>query len=204
LPIVPTLKVARNFPRTKVGKIAWLRFIGTRMQGNAFFPAPPLPMPTFLAGVTDLEAAQAATLTRALGTATARDAKLAQAMQQLDQLVAYVETVARQQPQEAEAIVASSGLSLKQFAGPKRAPFKARQLAKSGCVALSVGGMGRGRSYDWQAKADGEHWVDLTRTTYASATVENLVPGTLYAFRYQSLKVRTLSDWSDPFKLLVV
>jgi hypothetical protein len=201
---VNAIRIAKNFPRTRAGRIAWLRFVGTRLEGNPLFPAPPIPITTFLAGIAALEAAQTATLTRAHGTATARDAELALRMADLDLLIAYVESVARQRADRAEEIIASSGLSLKQSTRPQQHPFKVKQLARSGSVQLAVTGEGRGRSYDWQLSTDGTHWVDLPRTTYASTTATGLIAGTRYSFRYRTLKGRTLGDWSDAYTLLVV
>ncbi len=201
---VRRLIVALNFPKPIGQAIAYAKFIAGRMEGNAYFPSPTLPIATLSAHIAELDAAEAAVHTGLHGAATARDAKLVRVHDDLKQQRAYVQTVAGQRAEDAEAVVASSGMSIKRTAGPRKPLFSVKQLGTSGSVRLSVRHPGTTTSFDWQSSVDGVHWLDAARTTKASVDLHDLTPGSLYYFRYRTLTTHGLSDWSDPITLLVV
>lgn len=95
-------------------------------------------------------------------------------------------------------------MSVKQSAGPSKADFAAKQLAKSGSVRLEVRDPGVEASFDWQSSIDGIDWVDAGRTVHTHLDLHALTPGPVYFFRHRTLTREGLTDWSDPFKLLVV
>jgi hypothetical protein len=198
------ITVALNFPRTPGQAIFYAKHIAAMMDGNPYFPSPSVPMSTLLAHIAELEAAEVATKTGVHGAAAARDAKLDDVHNDLKQLRTYIETIANQHAEDAEAVVASSGMSLKQSAGPSKADFAVQQGKVSGSVRLRVRHPGTVTSVDWQTSSDGEHWVDAPRTVRANADIEGLTPGTRYWFRYRTLTSAGTSDWSDALTLLVV
>ena len=116
----------------------------------------------------------------------------------------YVETIANQHAEDAEAVVASSGMSVKQSAGPSKADFAVQQGTVSGSVRLTVRHPGIVTSFDWQTSSDGDHWVDEPSTVRANLDIDGLTPGIRYCFRYRTLTRDGKSDWSDPLTLLVV
>jgi hypothetical protein len=198
------LTVALNLPKRDNEVIAFAKHVADSMDGNSHFPSPPVPIATLRAHIAEVDAAQIATLGGAHGTATARDAKLVVVANDLKVLRTYVETVALQHAADAAEVVASSGMSIKQSAGPVTAVFAVNQRAESGSVELVVRHPGIVSSFDWQSSTDGSHWLDAGRSVHARFTVTGLVPGTRYWFRYRVLTRDGLSDWSDPITLLVV
>jgi hypothetical protein len=199
-----TITVALNRPKGDLESIAHAKHIVTCMEGNPYFPSPPVPTGTLLLHIADAEAAQVVALSRLHGAAADRDAKLTIVYGDLEQRRSYVQTVARSHGGDAEAVVVSSGMSTKQSAGPRKQLFAVKQLAKSGSVRLEVRDPGIESSFDWQWSTDGVHWVDAGETTYTYLVIKNLTPGTEYFFRHRTLTRDGLSDWSDPIKLRVV
>jgi hypothetical protein len=201
---MPKITVARNFPRTKGEAIFYAKHVAVMMEGNPYFPSPPVAISTLLAHIAEAEAAHAATETGAYGTASTRNAKLVVVENDLKQLQTYIQTIANQHAEDAEAVVASSGMSVKDSAGPSKAAFAAQQGKTSGTARLTVRHPGTTASFDWQTSTDGEHWVDGPRTVRADVDIKELTPGTRYWFRYRTLTKDGTSDWSDALSLLVV
>jgi hypothetical protein len=198
------ITVALNFPHSVGEAIAYARHIATSMDGNPYFPSPPVPIATLLAHVARLEAAEVVASTGPLGAASQRDVELDVVHGDLKRLRTYVEVVANQHAADAEAVVASSGMSLKQSAGPSKPQFAVKQRKVSGSVRLEVLHPGPPSSFDWQYSTDGVHWTEAGRTNKAKLDLSGLVPGTRYSFRFRTLTKDVLSDWSDPLTLLVV
>jgi hypothetical protein len=200
---MPRLKLALNLPRRKADVGTRARFIASRLDGNAYFPALPVPIATLVGHIDDLEAAEAAVRSGAHGTGTARDAKLKIVVGDLEQEKAYVETVANARSEDARAVAASSGFAIKESRGPRKWAFGAEQGDLSGEVKLRAPRTNRAAAYAWQQSTDGTHWIDLLDTNDASTTVSGLSPGTLYFFRYRALVRNVASDWSDPITFRV-
>jgi hypothetical protein len=198
------IKVALNHPRTAVGILMYAKHVAACMTGNPYFPSPTLPIATLVAHIAELEAAEILTGTRTRGAATDRDAKLSTVMNDLRQLRTYVETLANQHAEDAEAVVVSAGMSVKESAGPSKAAFAVKQGKVSGSVKLSVRHPGVVASFYWQSSTDGVHYIDRESTTWAHQDIDGLTPGILYHFRYRTLTGDVMSDWSDPLTLLVV
>jgi hypothetical protein len=197
------IKVALNRPRSIGQFMTFASFIASRMKDNPFFPSPTVPIVKLLANIAALEKAQARMLV-ARNVTAARDALWGAVLANLTALVSYVQTVANQHGVDAEAIVASSGMSVKQSAGPKRPPFKVKQLRRTGCVSLEVRHPGRNAMFYFQLSTDGETWIDAAEELKATVTLSGLTPGVLYWFRYRVKTNKGLGDWSDPITLLVV
>ena len=198
------IHVALNFPRTVGEALAYAKYIAASMTGNPYFPSPPVPMAVLASHIASLEAAEVTTRSGAQGASADRNAKLIRVHDDLKHLRVYIETVANQHGVDALAVVASSGMSRKQVAGPSKADVAVKQGKVSGSVRIDVRHPGITASFDWQLSIDGEHWVDAPSTTEAGTDIHNLTPGTLYSFRYRTLTRAGKSDWSDPVTLLVV
>jgi hypothetical protein len=199
--------VALNFPESPGKALLYAKHVATCMSGNAYFPTPIVPMATFLAEIAELETAEVATLTGAHGTATERNSKLSDVHNTMKRLRADIETTANQPGVDGPTVVASSGMSVKDVAGPSKADFAVKPGNNSGSVELSARHPGRGTktSFDWQSSDDhGAHWVDAPRTVYSYTTISGLTPGVLYSFRYRTLTRDGEGDWSDPITLMVV
>src|SRR5665213_296353 len=105
------LTVITKLPKPIGRLLTKLRHIATSMQGNPYFPSPPVPIATSLARIAATEAAHAATLTRVNTARPDRDAKLAAVLSDLLLLRMYVQSVAVAHPEEALAIVARAAMA---------------------------------------------------------------------------------------------
>jgi len=195
---MPRLKLALNLPERKADVSTYARYIASRLDGNPYFPALPVPIATLQGHIDDLEAAEAAVRSGTHGTATERDAKLKVVVGDLEQEKTYVEMVANSRGEDARAVAASSGFATKETRGRGKWAFGAEQGDRSGEVKLRAPRVDRTATYQWQRSTDGIEWIDLADTNEASAVVAGLSPGTLHFFRYRTLLRNVLSDWSDP------
>jgi len=200
---MPHLKLALNLPERTLDVVAFARFIASRLDGNPYFPALPVPVATLLGHVDDLEAAELVVRRGKDGTAPARDAKILVVAGDLQQEKTYVETVANQHGADALAVAASSGFDTKDTRGPRKWAFDVEQGERSGEAKLYAPRVDRGAIYKWQRSINGTEWIDLPDTNVASTVVTGLSAGTLYFFRYRTLARNVLSDWSDPITFRV-
>ena len=195
--------MSRTFPRGIGPFLAYAKNVAARMAGNPYVPSPPVPLATLLAHIADFDAALVASLSRARGSAKARDAKREIVESDLRQLCSYVETVANQYPDEGPLIIASSGMSAKGKTGPRKTKFAVKPGKTSDSVRLVVIHPGIVTQFDWQYSSDGTLWIDAPRTVWAHQELEGLTPGTRYFFRYRTLTRDGLSAWSDALTMIV-
>ena len=83
------------------------------MTGNASFPSPNPPLATVQTDLDAFNAAEATALTRAKGSAEARNAKLLVLRDDLHHLLDYVQGVANANPASADAIIQSAGMAVR-------------------------------------------------------------------------------------------
>src|ERR1051325_614238 len=101
-----TVAILRMASIRKIGRfINKAKLIRTEMFGNAFFPSPPVSLATdgvFAVHIAALEAAEVTALTRARGAAQARDVARTVVLNDMYQLLGYVQIVADANPTQAE------------------------------------------------------------------------------------------------------
>jgi hypothetical protein len=199
-----SITVVLKIPPRIADAIAYARHIATEMDGNPYFPSPPVSMATLSSLIATVEAARTAARRRTEGTAAAAKARWLDVHNALEQERNYVQHTARQYPPEvAELVAVSSGMSVKGTGGRKQVLFHVEHGEVSGTVKLSAHRPRRGSSFDWQYGTDGVHWLDAPRTNGSTTLIGGLTPGVLYYFRYRTLTDDVLSDWSDPFTFRV-
>jgi hypothetical protein len=195
--------VAVNLPRRIPETLLYAQSVAAAMSGNPAFPSPVPALATFEADIAALEASYVRTLTRALGTRSDRDARLAKVQDDLFCLRMYVQQVADTSPGQAGVVIASAGMSLKRSSGHAKLAFVAKQGLVSGTVRLVAKAPNVRASYDWQRGTDGVVWVDLERTMRADTEVTGLAAGTRHFFRYRTLTREGVGDFSQVVSLLV-
>ncbi len=174
------------------------------MKNNAWFPAPRPPLATVQSAIDDLAEAQAATLSKTVGTTATRDARRRDLKSELDLLTAYVQSVADANRESAATIIESAGMSVKERSGPRGRIFGASAGLVSGSIVLVAPKAGNRGSYEWAYSVDaGVTWILLPVTNSATTTVTGLKPGTRTLFRYRSSVKDVWSDWSDAVVLIV-
>lgn len=156
------------------------------------FPAPPVPCPTLLGQITDLETSQTAVTTGTHGAAEARNAKRVILVTSLESEFAYVKSIAKNAPPgQAESILKQGGMLI--GATPKRGKetLAAVNILPAGNVVLRanasllLAGMGSRRpTFHWEYTLDGSKtFVSAGSTPVANTVVTGLTPGTSVGFR---------------------
>jgi hypothetical protein len=189
---------------TRIGDaIAYARHIATEMNGNPYFPSPPVSMATLWSLIETVEAARTVARRRTEGTAAALKARWVDVHNALERERSYVQQTARQYaPELAEQVVVSSGMSVKGTGGRRRVVFHVED-GVSGTAKLSAPRPRRGSTFEWQYGTDGIHWIDVPGTNASSKLITDLTASLLYYFRYRTLTNDVFSDWSDPIAFRV-
>ena len=184
--------------------VTMARAIVTRMTGNAWFPAPQPPLATVQVAIDDLAEAEAATLTKTMGTVARRDGKRVALVSLLQLLQAHVQSTAEANPENGASIIQSAGLEVKKKAGPPPRVFTAKQGPTSGSVILLAPKAGHRAGYEWAYSLDGgTTWIAVPVTVQARTTVTGLKPGSKVSFRYRAVTKDGAGDWSDAVVMIV-
>jgi hypothetical protein len=118
--------------------------------------------------------------------------------------VATIQAAADADPDNAEAIITSTSLTVRKVGVRVKALFAVTQGPVSGTAILVVKSAGYHASYDWQMSVDGgKTWTEIPSTTRTKTSVPALPVGTTVIFRFRSLTPKGQSDWSQPIGLLV-
>ena len=197
--------VSLNVPGKNADVIVYGANVAQKMTGNPNFPTPTPTVAAILAAVNDLHAAETNALSRTRGAAAVRDGKRATLVALLEQLGAYVQTVADATPENGAAIIESSGLAVRKVTVRGKRQFTAKQGALSGSAEVTAVSAGNRPSYPWQYSVDGgKTWVAAPATTKGRTTIGGLPLGTSVQFRYLSVTPKGgQSDWSQPTSLIV-
>jgi hypothetical protein len=179
------------------------RAIVTAMTGNPHFPAAASLVTTAGTAIDTLDTAETAALTRAKGTAEARNTALAAAKAVLHQLGGAVQTVADASGDQAEAMILSAGMAVRKVTPRQKQVFHAVQDV-SGTVILFAVVVAHATAYNWQMSPDGKTWTSLPTTSKARTTVSGLTPGLTYSFRHEPVLTRGAApEWSQVISILV-
>jgi hypothetical protein len=174
------------------------------MSGNQSFPDPSPTIATVASALADLHAAEVATLTRTRGTAAARNEKRAVLVGLLVRLKAYVQGVADEDPDRAEALVESAGMNVKKKVAPVKPVFDARPGAVTGSVRIAVRAAGDRAIYQWAWSTDGgTTWLPAPATLQARTVLTGLASGSTCSLRYRTVTKTGEGAWSEPLVLLV-
>jgi hypothetical protein len=184
--------------------IAYNVGIAHAMTNNPAFPTPVPALAALSAAVSELQAAETLALTKAKGTAQARNDKRAVVVSLLQQLRGYVQAIADATPENGATIIQSAAMAVRKI--PQRAArvFAAKPGAVSGAVKLTATVAARRASYEWQYSTDGgKTWVGAPASLQAKTTISGLPAGSTAMFRYKTVTKTGEGDWSQPIALLV-
>jgi hypothetical protein len=184
--------------------IVFSRSVIRAMTGKSWFPSPVPPLTVVDAATDALDAAQTATLLGGIDTVAVRDEKRRDLVSLLEQLRAYVQSIADANPEQAMSIIESAGMFVKKKGFPPLRKWSAKPGPVSGSVILFAPKAGNRASYEWAYSLDGmKTWISLPITVKATTTVEGLPPGATVYFRYRATTKDGTTDWSDPISLIV-
>jgi hypothetical protein len=182
------------------------RHIHTRMNGNPYFPNPPISMEALIAQIETFGALVAEALDGSRKVIAQRDSQGAVLVGMLKQLVAYVEYIAG----EDEAAFISSGFNLapskRNQAAPRNKAIRKIELGdKSGELKLKAVDVTGASSYEVRyavRQMDRSPFPDEWTTKRFSDTrqfliITGLKSGTYYLFQVRALIGEEFTDWSD-------
>jgi hypothetical protein len=184
--------------------IGLVKTIVTNMTSNAYFTTPVPPLATLSADNAKLETDQATALTKTKGAVAARDAQKAIVMTDLHLLKAYVQSVANADEANAEAIIKSAGMSVRQVTPRVKQDLTLKAGAVSGQVKIVAKAATGRASYDWQCSADGVTWTPLPSTLQAHTVLTGQKPGTTVFVRHRAITKTGVGDWGQAVSMLVV
>lgn len=186
------LNAARSCPQY----VKQCRAIVARMTGNANFASPTPALSQVSTHVDALDAAEQATHKGPPAATADRDAKLLTVRSDMRQLKAYVQSVADANVADSQVIIESAGMSVTKQAFKTKPDLAVKHGKVPTTVNLHAKASERRASYQWQMSTDQQTWTDLPATVTAATSATGLTPATIYYFRYRTLTVPGLSDWS--------
>ncbi len=196
--------VSLKLPAKVADFIAYGVGIVHAMTNNPAFPTPVPALAAPAAAVRDLPAAETLALTKAKGTAQARNDKRAVVVSLLQQLRGYVQAIADATPENGATIIQSAAMAVRKVPVRAARVFAAKPGAVSGAVKLTATVAARRASYEWQYSVDGgKTWVGTPASLQAKTTITGLPAGSTAMFRYKTVTKSGEGDWSQPIALLV-
>jgi len=169
------------------------------------------PDPTLAIVTTDigaLETAEAVAETRVTGSAAARNAKYDIVLNDLRDLLGYVQKIADDAGDEnaAIAIIQASGFDLKNHGVRVKPDLEVKQGPASGEVRMiaKAAPKAEGRAmYEWQKSADEIVWLPIFTTLGTRGIVNGLTPDSKWYFRVRVLNKFGTKGWSSVVSIIV-
>lgn len=180
------------------------KVVKAKTTGNAALAMPATMSDDFGKAVDELDAAQTKAKSGSAQDLKDRDAKAVVVFRQLQQIAAFVQRVADQQPSaaEAEAVIVGAGFEVKRRARRRKADFAAKYTGISGEARLVARAVKGARAYYWEWSTDQETWTAAPETAAPETTLHGFTPGQLYHFRFRTLGLEGKSDHSPVVTLI--
>lgn len=193
-----------KLPRRVGALIPCVQNIVTAMTGNPTFPSPVPALAAIAAAIAALASAEPAAVARLKGAVTTRNDKRAALVALVQQLMAYVQSVADADPENSAAIIQSAAMQVRKTAVRRQRVFTATPGVVPGSVKLVTPSAGPRSSYEWSYSADGgKTWVEVPSTVQAKTIVTGLASGSSAQFRCRIVTRKGQGDWSQPVSLTV-
>jgi hypothetical protein len=103
-----------------------------------------------------------------------------------------------------QALVESSGMSLRKVGVPPKAVFAANYGPVPASVDLTAPASPKRDTHDWEVSTDQVNWKALPSTRQASTRVMGLPVGVPHHFRHRVLTKDGTTEWSDPTVMIIV
>jgi hypothetical protein len=196
--------VSLKLPSVVAALIVYVQGILAAMTSNPHFPSPAPALTAVAAALAALQQAEVAAQARTKGAVVVRNDKKGALVTLLQQLRAYVQSVADADAENGAAIIQSSGFPLRKMSVKKPRVAAVKPGAMSGSVEVVAPTAARRAAYEWQYSVDGgKTWVEASPSLQAKQTVVGLPVGTSVQFRYRAVVKAGPLDWSQPLALLV-
>jgi hypothetical protein len=202
--IIHRVIAVSNLPQHVPDQLKYGEAVQAGLTNNPHFPLPDPTITAFGTALTNYSASETAAQTRAKGTIAKRNADKVVFVGALHAVKARVQQVADANPDQAEAIITSTGLSVKRTAARQKQTFVVKSGATSGTVHVVAKAAAPRAAYEWQYSVDGgKTWVQVPNTLQAKTTIIGLPVATTVEFRYRATTKTGMGDWSLPTSLLV-
>ena len=191
--------------------VSRLTAIHDKLLGNPAFPNPPVDLTAFLAAVTTFAASVVATLDGSKQAKAIKNKQREGLVKMVEQLGHYVEAASNNDP----LTFISSGFQIRSMS---RSPVQSLdqpvidrlEQGKSGELLAIVKPVPGARTYEIQyalAFTGGASpvWTKITIARVRKPVpVENLMPGTTYAFQVRAFGNPGFTEWSQPVQLMCI
>jgi hypothetical protein len=196
--------VSLALPKAVPALITYAGQVVKACTGNPSFPTPSPALAAITQAIADLQAAEAAALSRQKGAVQARNDKRAALVKLLELFKAYVQSVADTNNETAPSVIKGAGLAIRKTPVRKPHVFAIKQGAVSGSVKVTTVSAGQRSSYDWEYSIDGgKTWLPLPSTVSAKTSLSGLAVGSTVMFRYRTVTKAGVSDWVAPVSFFV-
>jgi hypothetical protein len=180
------------------------RHIVQSMTGNSWFPSPRPTLPTVQLAIEALAEAEAATQGGGKEQTSTRDRKHIELRTLLEQLLAYVQSIADANAEHAPSIIEGAGMYVKKFPPGGRRGLRLKDGRVSGEVDASTDQAGDRAGYEWALSLDEcVTWMPLPVTTKTRTTITGLPLGARVWVRYRASVKSVAGDWSEPVSIIV-
>ena len=200
--VTKLITVVLNFPTVIAVFIVYAKAIYMAMFENPHFTASAAKVTKLNTDIIALDAAETGCKTSPpTKTVEERNAALEKVKADLRSLRIDVQEVADADPANADAIIASAGMSSKDPAHHGRQQNTAKDGVEQGSVDLTGEGAG---AHEWRISTEEINWTLLPASLIAKTTVPDLTPGTVYYFQNRRmLPNNEKTEWSQSVKIRV-
>jgi len=194
--------VVLNFPKVISNFIVYAKAIVMAMEGNPRFTALAAKVTKLKTDITALDVAETAFSTvPPTITIEDRDKALKLVKADLRSLRSDVQNIADADIENAPAIVASAGMSIKRDSTHKAPKNTAVDGSEEGSVNLKGEGAG---PHDWRMSTDEKNWTLLPGSRTSTTSVSGLTAGTVYYFQNRRMLPHDVkTDWTPSVKFRV-
>jgi hypothetical protein len=201
----PRCLAVLKLPKYKVPLyVSRARHIVQSMTGNSWFPSPRPTLRTVLLAIEALAAAEAATHGGGEEQTSIRDRKHVELKSLLEQLLAYVQSIADANAEHALSIIEGAGMYVKKSRAAGRLGLRVKDGRVSGEVDAITDQAGDRASYEWAISVDEcVTWVPRAVTTKARTTFTALPLGARVWVRYCAIVKSVTGDWCEPVSIIV-
>ncbi len=198
--------VALNLSKLTVPQIiANTKLYVQNMTGNTNFPTPSPALSTVSTQLAKLEASYTVSQTRVKGSVATMRADQKALVILLKALASYVEQVANETPDTAEATIASSGMPLKKPRPHVNKTFSVTLSKDPDTVVLNTKAV-KDSSYVYQVTTDATNansWTNVIISNTAKYTKNGFSSGTRYYFRVAVITKNVQGPWSPVLSVIV-
>jgi len=200
--LMKKVTVALNFPTVISAFIVFANAIVLAMLENAYFESLATKINQVSSDLKILENLEAACNTKPpTASVSARNAALVTVQNGLRTLRNDVQNIADADPMNAQAIIESSGMSVKKPITHTGHQNTAEDGVDEGSVDLTAECAG---VHEWRMSTDNESWTLLSASFTSRTTVSDLTPGLVYYFQNRRiLPNQEKAEWSQSVKIRV-